>query len=149
MVNWYTFACIYSEGTRQTQNVTENKWIIPKITNVIYWILSLFQLMRLFCAVLPAFSSSHLKPLEHTCLLAYFKARCNNEPTSVQKVCKWTFQCLLATKPKKPSHTDTKHRLPQEWGEGGEARRGEGGVTAPNQYHMPKQLTPPNLLVET
>lgn len=28
-------------------------------------------------------------------------------------------------------------------------RRGGGGVTAPNKYHMPKQLAPPSLLVET
>lgn len=26
---------------------------------------------------------------------------------------------------------------------------GEGGVTAPNKYHMPKQLAPPSLMVET
>jgi len=45
---------------------------------------------------------------------------------------------------KTPSKADTSHSLSQGWGGG----QGEG-VTAPNKYHMPKQLAPPNLLVET
>lgn len=58
------------------------------------------------------------------------------------KVCVWTFQCLLATRPKNPAtqrHNTARHRG------GGNV----GGVTAPNNYHMPIQLAPPSLLVYT
>lgn len=42
---------------------------------------------------------------------------------------------------KKPSNAETSQPVTREGG--------GWGVTAPNKYHMPKQLAPPSLLVET